>query len=521
MRFSVGFSHLLSALLLAQSPTLALAIPTTRQSGNLAFLPDDAPFTFSYSTPDTNAKNWIGIYRASGGGPENQTYVEPSLAWGYAPASNGTLKIESEALELVPGDYRAFFLAKDGYAWLASPVDVRVPYASGPVGFLVDEVTLRNARVGEGYEARIGGLRSRGGDGAVRFRKVDGSGWVVVSEDGVVSGTPDGAGPARVTIEVVVVEAADGEAARLDVTIPVRDVGAPLVDQLSVMSFNLWHGGTQVSDYHAKQVRFLASSGADVVGVQESTGGHAARLGDALGWFAWQGGDVGFVSKYPLVGGAAHEGGTYAASVRVVLEGEEEEEKKQKKKKEEVVLWNVHLGYDPYGPYDFCFENMTVEEVLAREGESKRTPQIESVVQAMAGPLAEAEAVPVVLVGDFNAPSHLDWVDATSGMHCGQGAVPWPTSVTPTEAGLVDSYRVVWPEPGARPGITWSPVFLENEGRPEPMDRIDFVYFRGRKLEVIGSEEVVVGQPAPEPGHGGNEWTSDHAAVLTRFRVRS
>ncbi|KAK1625062.1 Endonuclease/exonuclease/phosphatase [Colletotrichum phormii] len=516
MRFAVTFSHLLSALLLllAQSPTPALAISTTRPSGNLAFLPDDAPFTFSYSTPDANAKNWIGIYRASGGGPENQTYVEPSLAWGYAPASNGTLKIESEAL--VPGDYRAFFLATDGYAWLASPVDVRVPYASGPVGFLVDEVTLRNARVGEGYEARIGGLRSRGGREAVRFRKVDGSEWVVVSADGVVSGTPDVVGSARVTIEVVVVEAADASCARLDVTIPVRDVGAPLVDQLSVMSFNLWHGGTQVSDYHANQVRFLASSGADVVGVQESTGGHAARLGDALGWFAWQGGDVGFVSKYPLVGGAAHEGGTYAASVRVVLEGEGEEEEK----KEEVVLWNVHLGYDPYGPYDFCFGNMTVEEVLARERESKRTPQIESVVRAMAGQLAEAEAVPVVLVGDFNAPSHLDWVDATSGMHCGQGAVPWPTSVAPTEAGLVDSYRVVWPDPGAKPGVTWSPVFLENEGRPEPMDRIDFVYFRGGKLEVIGSEEVVVGQPAPEPGHGGNEWTSDHAALLTRLRVR-
>ncbi|KAK1723357.1 endonuclease/exonuclease/phosphatase family [Colletotrichum acutatum] len=510
MRFTASISRILSALLVAQSPTPALAIPTTRQTGSLAFLPDDPVFTFSYSTSDADAKNWIGIYRASGGGPDNQTFVEPSLVWGYAPESNGTLEIENGGL--IPGDYRAYFLARDGYAWLAAPVDVRVPYASEPIGFLVHEITLRNARIGDGYEARVDGLRSGGGSAAVSFRRVEGSEWVQVSEAGVLSGTPDVAGPAQVTIEVVIAAtaAANGSSARLDAKIPVRSVGTPLVDEVSIMSFNLWHGGTQVSDYHAKQVRFLSSSGVDVVAVQESTGGHAARLGDALGWYSWQGGDVGFLSKYPLKDAAAHEGGTYAASVRVVLDVEEE-----------VVLWNVHLGYDPYGPYDFCFNNMTVEEVLARETESKRTPQIESVVRAMAGQLAKAEAVPVVLVGDFNAPSHLDWVGATSGMHCGQGDMPWPTSVAPTDAGLVDSYRVVWPDPGARPGVTWSPIFLENEGRPEPMDRIDFVYFRGGKLEVLGSEEVVVGEPAPEPGHGGNEWTSDHAAVVTRFKVKS
>ncbi|KAJ0299835.1 hypothetical protein COL516b_008954 [Colletotrichum fioriniae] len=387
MRFTVLISHILSALFVVQSPTPALAILTTRQSGSLTFLPDDPVFTFSYSTTDADAKNWIGIYRASGGGPENQTFVEPSLVWGYAPESNGTLKIENVGSGLVPGDYRAYFLARDGYAWLAPPVDVRVPYASGPVGFFVDEVTLRNARVGDGYEARVDGLRSGGGSAGVSFRKVGGSEWVKVSEAGVLFGTPDVAGLAQVTVEAVTAAAEDGPSARLNVTIPVRPVGAPLVDEVSVMSFNLWHGGTQVSDYHAKQVRFLASSGADIVGVQESTGGHATRLGDALGWFSWQGGDVGFVSKYPLKNAAAHEGGTYAASVRVVLDGEGEE----------VVLWNVHLGYDPYGPYDFCFDNMTVEEVLARETESKRTPQIESVVRAMAGQLADAETVPVVL----------------------------------------------------------------------------------------------------------------------------
>ncbi|OHE95068.1 endonuclease/exonuclease/phosphatase family [Colletotrichum orchidophilum] len=505
MRLSLPIPRLLSTLLLAQYSTPALAIPTTRRTGSLSFLPDESLFTFSYSTVEADAKNWIGIYPASGGGPENQTFVEPSLVWGYAPEAEGTVKIEGSGL--VPGDYRAFFLAMDGYAWLASPTEVRVPYASGPVAFLLDEITLKNARVADGYEARIDGLRSQGGCSEVTFHKVKGSEWIAVSADGLMSGTPDRAGSARVTVELAA--AADGTSDRLEITIPVKPAGAPLLDEVAFMTFNLWHGGTQVSDYHAKQIRFLASSGADVVGVQEGTGGHATRLGEALGWYSWQGGDVGFVSRYPLAEAGAHEGGTYAASVRVLLDGEGEQ----------VALWNVHLGYDPYGPYDFCFDNMTVEEVLAREAESKRTPQITSVVGTMATQLGSAEEISVVLMGDFNAPSHLDWVDATRGMHCGRGDVPWPTSVEPTGAGLVDSYRVVYPDPRARPGITWSPIYHENEGRPEPMDRIDFVYFRGSKLEVVGSEVVVVGEPAPEPGHEWNEWTSDHAAVLTRFKI--
>lgn len=476
-------------------------------------------FTFAYSTSDPHPTNWIGLYRSSGGGPVDEEYVAPSLVWAYAPEAEGTVRLSADALE--PGSYTAFFLARDGYEWLAEPVEVRLA-AGGPVSFPVAAATLHNARQGQPYEAHLGGLLSGGGPGA-EFTKVSGDAWVQVSADGTLSGTPRASADREIPAGVsrpdrssatVTVEATgeDGSTAQLEVTVPVRRHNQPLVDELGVMSFNTWHGGTQVNGYHDKQVRFLLESGADVVGLQETQGTHAARLADALGWYHWQGsGSLGVISRYPI----AEEYGEVNASggVRIELDGEESQ----------VNLWNVHLGYTPYGPYDFCFDGMDVDRVLEREAQSGRTPQITDTLAAMSDQVDAADEVPVLLVGDFNAPSHLDWTEELREKNCGFADVPWPTSVLPTEAGFTDSYRVAHPDPVSAPGNTWSPLYPFHEGstgREEPQDRIDFVYHAG-DLTVLESHDLVVGDPAPVPRHADNEWTTDHAAVLTFYSLTS
>lgn len=121
----------------------------------------------------------------------------------------------------------------------------------------------------------------------------------------------------------------------------------------------------------------------------------------------------------------------------------------------------------------------------------------------------------------MNAPSHLDWVEGLREQNCGVADFDWPTSVLPTQAGLIDSYRVAHPDPVALKGTTWSPVYPFNGGTtgdPEPQDRIDFVYAT-QQLEVISSETVVIGDPQPVPNTADNEWTTDHAVVLTRFQL--
>ena len=499
--FGAGFY----GLLFARSCSCADAPPSPRgASGSLSLLDNKPQLTFQYSTPDPDKDNWVGLYLASGGGPDDQKYVESSLEWDYAPDENGTVHLDTSDLQ--PGSYRAFFLAKGGYEWLAGPIAFyfRQP---GPVSFVVSDATLQNARLGEPFAANVNGFLLGGGHSSITFSKVPsaGSEWATVSSNGTIHGTP---GPSDMTTRIAIKAAAsDGSNDSLNITIPVRPSGESLVDKLSVMTYNLWHGGTQVEDYHKKQLKFLISSGADVVGFQETTGGHAARLGEALGWYAWQGQDAGIISRYPIVEKQVHK--TYGGFVRIAL-GEKE--------KSELILWNVHLGYDPYGPYDFCFDNKSLDQVLEDEAKSNRTSQIIDVVAAMKDHLGSSQDAPVLLVGDFNAPSHLDWVESTKDQHCGQADVPWPSSKHPVDAGLVDSFRALYPDPAAKPGISWSPIYLENEGRPEPLDRIDFIYHKG-SLSVLESETVLVGHPTPEPDHKQNEWTSDHRAFRTIYKL--
>ncbi|EJD34812.1 endonuclease/exonuclease/phosphatase family [Auricularia subglabra TFB-10046 SS5] len=497
--FSPPFLLATFVAILSFLATPSLAVAVARASGSLKLV-SGKTFTFRYSTKDKNEKNWIGLYYSSGGGPVNQKQNQDSLVWKYAPYHNGTLELDPKGLSV--GTYKAFFLAKDGYQWLADPITVTNAGPAGAVSWLVDSVRLQNARQGSSYRASVRGLVK--GGSSVTFSISNGD-WAKINNDGVITGTPGSS--AKDTTFTVTAKGSDGKTDTVKVTVPVRKSGAKLVENLQVMTYNLWHGGTKVKNYHEKQVRFIATSGADLVGMQETTGGHALRLANALGWYPVQGSSAGIISRYPIEAWSNKLG--HGQWARVALDGS----------KQLLTLFNVHLGYNPYGPYDFCFDKLSVAQTLKNEEKSKRTPQIKATVDAMKTDIARAASVPLLLTGDFNAPSHLDYTPALKSKNCGYDNVPWPTSVYPTNATLTDSFRVAHPDPVKTQGTTWSPIYLKNNNRPEPMDRIDFIYFKG-SLSVVDSKTLLVGKPKPEPDHANNEWTSDHRAVMTTFKLK-
>ncbi|MCO1581744.1 endonuclease/exonuclease/phosphatase family protein [Crossiella sp. SN42] len=290
-------------------------------------------------------------------------------------------------------------------------------------------------------------------------------------------------------------------------------VAAPAAPgQLKVMSVNLWYGGTKVNDYRAKQVRFLREQAVDVVAMQESYSVAAKELAAELGWHHYQASySLGLISRYPITAKYAPTSATgktlQGAGIRIRLPGGKE-----------TVVWSAHLNYTPYGPYDACHAGMTTAQILRREEESQRPQEIRDILAELREELADAQRTPVILAGDFNTPSHLDWTAATRKSHCGY-TIDWPTTKEVAKAGLTDSYRAVHPDPARGPGNTWSPVYLWNDeaGKPEPQDRIDFIHVKG-SLRVLDSRTVVVGTPKPVPHHRDNEWTSDHAAVVSTFR---
>ncbi|MFI9646830.1 HAD-IA family hydrolase [Streptomyces sp. NPDC052040] len=266
---------------------------------------------------------------------------------------------------------------------------------------------------------------------------------------------------------------------------------------LRVMSWNLWLGGSMVEDHRAKQVKAVLEAGADVVGLQETAGTAAQELAEALGWHHHRAGEnLGIISRHPVVArfGDPDVGFYGAAGVRLRISPGCE-----------VDLWTAHLDYTPYGPYESAFDGLPAAELIAHE--EVRLAQMRDTLRRIEE--SAEDGVPVVLVGDFNCPSHLDWP-----------TVAWPVTRAAEEAGFGDSYREAHPDPVRDPGRTWSPIHALHEdgsGRPEPQDRIDFVLHRG--LAVLDSRTLVVGTPSPWPDVAANDWPSDHAAVVTAFAV--
>lgn len=483
------------------APPIAIDIMGNSGSSITASL-SGGTINVDYKTPTAGGQNWIGIYYAHNGGPVGEKQGAAALTWNWASSTSGTVALSTEKLQ--PGlHYQIYMLKDNGYKWLAKPISIYLPGSDG-LGFIVGDVETARAQRNSAFSYRLNSLLKPYSTDIVHFEKTDGPDWVRVSNDGVVTGVPTSDDSASVKIQA---KAPDGSTASINVRIPVVSSGSKLVDELRVLTFNMWVGGENVDDYHNKQVRFLSSEGLDIVGLQESRGRDGNRLAEALGWYSWQGDDVAIISRYPIA--EVYPAVTKAGGVRIKLDSSHE-----------VIFWSAHPTAYPYGPYEVCFKHNDANAVLDVENSSGRAREMREIVSALNGAISNADNVPVILTGDMNAPSHLDWVESTRDTHC-QITIQWPTSVLPIEAGLRDSYREINPDPAAVPGNTWSPIYLTNsdfKNQKEPLDRIDFVYYKG--LDVLDSHTVVKGNPTPEPNHHANEWTTDHAAVRSVFRLK-
>ncbi|MGQ0670273.1 MAG: endonuclease/exonuclease/phosphatase family protein [Actinomycetota bacterium] len=269
--------------------------------------------------------------------------------------------------------------------------------------------------------------------------------------------------------------------------------------ELTVMEFNIEYGGDQVDFDGVPEA--IRAAGADVVAIEEAYA-NVPRIAEALGWDHYDP-RTQIVSRYPLL--APDNGGLFTYV--------------QVDPGSVVAIANVHLPSTGYGPFKVR-DGATQEEVLAIE-ENKRLPAVEPTLRAL-GRLVGMD-VPVFLVGDFNAPSHLDWTEEAAGTRDDvRYALSWPVSEAVEREGLVDSYREVHPDPVLDPGLTWPanrPIVKGyNPYRNRaPADRIDFIYSGGPATPV---DSLLVG----EEGGPGVEiaitpWPTDHRAIVSTFDV--
>ena len=274
------------------------------------------------------------------------------------------------------------------------------------------------------------------------------------------------------------------------------------------MVFNIEVGGTLVS--FAKVAEAIKDSGADVVGIEEAQG-HIPRLARLLGW-PYYSTRCQIVSKYPLIDPPGGRG--------VYLFVEPAPGKV-------VAMMNVHLPSDPYGP-DWVRDGKSAAQVIALE-KSVRLPAIQSQLAAL--PSLLAHKIPVFLTGDFNSPSFLDWTPAAVDTRTYDNgkkpwppiALEWPVSKAVVDAGFRDSFRDIYPDPVANPGLTWwakkphVSVADENFGPLDVQDRIDYVYAAGPS--VTTASRIVGEVGGPEVSVSVSPWPSDHRGVVSSFDI--
>eukprot|EP00929_Paragymnodinium_shiwhaense_P028334 TRINITY_DN1643_c0_g1_i1.p1 TRINITY_DN1643_c0_g1~~TRINITY_DN1643_c0_g1_i1.p1 ORF type:complete len:547 (+),score=122.90 TRINITY_DN1643_c0_g1_i1:77-1717(+) len=327
---------------------------------------------------------------------------------------------------------------------------------------------------------------------------------------------------------------------------------------MKMLQFNIWQEGWEVEDGLDKIADVIWATGADVIALSEVRNWSArnmpvpysdfhTRLTTALRlravkagepevvfYGSWvEGCDSGLVSRWPieLAENVTDAKRSFIAAYHL------------KSPLGPLLVCSAHLDWKEYAlnmvrGYDAnTFRKLSggsITDVVAlhkTDAQSGRDQAIRDFVD-----YAEAHKKPIILAGDFNECSHLDWSEATKDMYGHAGvAIDWKHSKILQESGFRDSWRELYPDPVTHMGATWpSPA----DGVPctswakdaDERDRIDFIYHNGVRLKpsqghLVGPRGYYIkGQPAAgtcaSPFLEATvelPWPSDHKGVMVEF----
>lgn len=259
---------------------------------------------------------------------------------------------------------------------------------------------------------------------------------------------------------------------------------------VTVMAWNIWHGGREDGEEIGPRrvVEVIRESGADLVAMQETYGSGEFIAGELGYRFHPRGTNVSIHSRFPILEDlSVHEEFKCVGALVGLPDGSR------------LAFYSVWLPYSGEIWEPGTRDVSRPDEMLAACDASAE--DLKAMWGAICDRLAadEYQGVPVIIAGDFNSMSHLDYGEV--GWDQYHAVVEWPTSRVLTEAGFLDTYRTANPVIDRDRDSTWSPRFPEQE-----QDRIDFIYARTPGWRV-GASRVVREHAAGFP--------SDHAAVVT------
>lgn len=261
--------------------------------------------------------------------------------------------------------------------------------------------------------------------------------------------------------------------------------------EVKVVTANLWHDLSIKAHYYQIGVAEFKHLDADIIFTQEADGANA-RLAKDLDMNLWQGdhstSSLGILSKFPIK--RVLEGDVNGSHIGAILDVNGRN----------VAVWSNHWNYTQYVSYDarggngstwqarkHCNAVSDRSQLDELNDQSQRPAQAASLLAALTPYIASG--MPVIMGGDTNEPSGLDWTPATANMFDHNGTVyDYKSHRIIREGGLTDSYRELFPNPVTHPGASWpfrqedswthSVSYTKECGRAlDDRDRIDFIYY--------------------------------------------
>ncbi len=267
-------------------------------------------------------------------------------------------------------------------------------------------------------------------------------------------------------------------------------------ETIKVMSWNIWNGGMQQGKTVGlnKIVKCIKNNGADIVALQEEFGS-GEYIADALDFYFYRRSlNLCLLSRYPLGKSFNIFKPINAGGIEVLLNEDNH-----------MVVCPVWLSFQPNIKGLLMNETVSTDTIVNIEN-ATRASEATFILSELVKLSNELNSSSLILAGDFNSGSHLDWTEENKSKKYNK-VVPFPATLKMAQDGFTDAFREIWPDASAKPGNTYSPIFKEDYN-----DRIDFIYYKGKHIKAI--DAVTIDNTVTPL------FPSDHAAVMVTFRLQ-
>jgi endonuclease/exonuclease/phosphatase (EEP) superfamily protein YafD len=283
--------------------------------------------------------------------------------------------------------------------------------------------------------------------------------------------------------------------------------------EFSVLAWNIWHGAKNPAlneDGRPHVIGIIKALNPDIVLMVE-TYGSGKMIADALGYHfhliapentAPDDGriNLSIISRFPFGKRFDFYNHFNIGGIEIFLNDTAK-----------IHAFSIWLNYQPWED-DPLTLNKSPEELIEWEKSGSRPAELDAILRGLQPYLDLSDEIPLILGGDFNIWSHLDWQEDTKSLHKNR-VVNWWTTSTLEKAGLIDSYREVNPNAFTHPGITWDLPGIKDE------HRIDYIFYKSPKIKAVNSETYMVPFNDTLTINGRSfMYPSDHGFVFTTFK---